>query len=194
MAGDFNAQIRVTLQDFGGFAQDRDRVRTQRGLVEVEVDTLQVDRHGNRATVRSDGLASLRTRALVVAVVDAVAVVIHVGAVRRDRRRGNRGNRLRAEGHGQADRSQQVGEGIFLRTDASLLIVEIEAGADFAEIAKANSTCPSSRQGGDLGSFGPGQMVKEFDTVVFSAPINVVQGPVKTQFGYHLLEVTSRQD
>ena len=67
-------------------------------------------------------------------------------------------------------------------------------GADFAEVAKANSTCPSSRQGGDLGSFGPGQMVKEFDTVVFSAPINVVQGPVKTQFGYHLLEVTSRQD
>ena len=50
------------------------------------------------------------------------------------------------------------------------------------------------RSGGDLGSFGPGQMVKEFDTVVFSAPVGVVQGPVKTQFGYHLLEVTSRQD
>jgi peptidyl-prolyl cis-trans isomerase C len=74
------------------------------------------------------------------------------------------------------------------------LKAQIEAGADFAEVAKANSTCPSSRQGGDLGSFGPGQMVKEFDTVVFSAPINAVQGPVKTQFGYHLLEVTSRQD
>ena len=71
---------------------------------------------------------------------------------------------------------------------------EIEAGADFAEVAKKNSTCPSSRDGGNLGSFGPGQMVKEFDTGVFSAPINVVQGPVKTQFGYHLLEVTSRQD
>ena len=70
----------------------------------------------------------------------------------------------------------------------------IEAGADFAELAKQHSSCPSSRQGGDLGSFGPGQMVREFDTVVFSAPVNVVQGPVKTQFGYHLLEVTSRQD
>ncbi|WP_260442508.1 peptidyl-prolyl cis-trans isomerase, partial [Pseudomonas aeruginosa] len=44
------------------------------------------------------------------------------------------------------------------------------------------------------GSSGPGQMVREFDQVVFSAPLNVVQGPVKTQFGYHLLEVTSRQD
>ncbi|MBB3101727.1 peptidylprolyl isomerase [Azomonas macrocytogenes] len=70
----------------------------------------------------------------------------------------------------------------------------IEGGADFAQVAKENSTCPSSRDGGNLGSFGPGQMVREFDTVVFSAPLNVVQGPVKTQFGYHLLEVTSRQD
>ena len=70
----------------------------------------------------------------------------------------------------------------------------IENGADFAQVAKDNSSCPSSHDGGNLGSFGPGQMVKEFDTVVFSAPINEVQGPVKTQFGYHLLEVTSRQD
>lgn len=71
---------------------------------------------------------------------------------------------------------------------------QILAGADFAAIAKENSSCPSSAQGGDLGSFGPGQMVPEFDQVVFSAPINEVQGPVKTQFGYHLLEVTSRTD
>jgi peptidyl-prolyl cis-trans isomerase C len=68
----------------------------------------------------------------------------------------------------------------------------IEAGTDFAEVAKQNSNCPSGAQGGDLGKFGPGMMVPEFDKVVFSAPINVVQGPVKTQFGYHLLEVTSR--
>ncbi|GIZ11246.1 peptidylprolyl isomerase [Pseudomonas sp. NCCP-436] len=70
----------------------------------------------------------------------------------------------------------------------------IEGGADFAQLAKDHSTCPSGRSGGDLGSFGPGQMVREFDTVVFSAPVGVVQGPVKTQFGYHLVEVTSRQD
>jgi len=69
---------------------------------------------------------------------------------------------------------------------------EIINGADFADVAKSNSSCPSSEQGGDLGSFGPGMMVKEFDDVVFSAPLNEVQGPVKTQFGYHLLEVTSR--
>ena len=71
---------------------------------------------------------------------------------------------------------------------------QIIDGTDFAEVAKANSSCPSSAQGGDLGSFGPGQMVPEFDAVVFSAPLNEVQGPVKTQFGYHLLEVTNRTD
>ena len=69
---------------------------------------------------------------------------------------------------------------------------QIENGADFADMAKAHSSCPSGAQGGDLGSFGPGMMVPEFDKVVFSAPLNEVQGPVKTQFGYHLLEVTSR--
>lgn len=69
---------------------------------------------------------------------------------------------------------------------------QIENGADFAELAKAHSSCPSGAQGGELGSFGPGMMVPEFDRVVFSAPLNEVQGPVKTAFGYHLLEVTSR--
>ena len=71
---------------------------------------------------------------------------------------------------------------------------EIESGADFADIAKQHSTCPSSARGGDLGEFGPGQMVREFDEVVFSAQVGEVQGPVKTQFGYHLVEVTSRTD
>jgi peptidyl-prolyl cis-trans isomerase C len=69
---------------------------------------------------------------------------------------------------------------------------EIEAGADFAEVAKGNSQCPSSRNGGDLGEFGPGQMVPEFDKAVFSSDVGVVIGPIKTQFGYHLLEVTKR--
>ena len=71
---------------------------------------------------------------------------------------------------------------------------EIEQGADFADIAKEHSSCPSGAQGGDLGEFGPGMMVPEFDEVVFSAPVNTVQGPVKTQFGFHLLEVTSRSE
>jgi len=74
------------------------------------------------------------------------------------------------------------------------LKTQIAGGADFGDVAKEHSSCPSSANGGALGSFGPGQMVPEFDQVVFSAPVNEVQGPVKTQFGYHLLEVTSRTD
>jgi peptidyl-prolyl cis-trans isomerase C len=70
----------------------------------------------------------------------------------------------------------------------------IEGGEDFAEIAKVHSICPSSKNGGALGEFGPGDMVDEFDKVVFSAEVNAVQGPVKTDFGYHLLEVTSRTE
>lgn len=68
----------------------------------------------------------------------------------------------------------------------------IDGGEDFADVAREHSNCPSKAQGGDLGQFGPGMMVKEFDEVVFSADVNTLQGPVKTQFGYHLLEVTSR--
>lgn len=85
---------------------------------------------------------------------------------------------------------------ILVKTEeqCSNLKTEIENGAEFGELAGQHSLCPSGKQGGDLGEFGPGQMVKEFDTVVFSAPIGEVQGPVKTQFGFHLLEVTKRSD
>ena len=69
---------------------------------------------------------------------------------------------------------------------------QIEAGADFGDMARQHSQCPSGKQGGDLGEFGQGQMVPEFDEVVFSGEVGKVHGPVKTQFGYHLLEIVSR--
>jgi peptidyl-prolyl cis-trans isomerase C len=78
--------------------------------------------------------------------------------------------------------------------DCADLKKQIAEGASFADLAKTHSTCPSGAQGGALGTFSPGQMVKEFDEVVFSAPVGEVQGPVKTQFGYHLVEVTQRVD
>jgi len=74
---------------------------------------------------------------------------------------------------------------------AEALKTEIEAGKDFAEVAKENSSCPSSAEGGNLGQFGPGQMVPEFDKVCFQEDIGVVH-LVQTQFGYHLVEVTER--
>lgn len=72
------------------------------------------------------------------------------------------------------------------------LKTQIEGGADFAAVAKEHSKCPSGKQGGDLGEFSPGQMVREFDEVVFRDEVGKVHGPVKTQFGYHLIEITSR--
>ncbi|MHC4500841.1 MAG: peptidylprolyl isomerase [Planctomycetota bacterium] len=71
---------------------------------------------------------------------------------------------------------------------------QIEGGADFAELAGEHSKCPSGKGGGDLGEFGPGQMVAEFDQVVFSEEIGKVHGPVQTQFGFHLIEITSRTE
>ena len=72
------------------------------------------------------------------------------------------------------------------------LKAEIAGGADFAAVAKQHSQCPSGQQGGELGEFGQGQMVPEFDKVVFHEPVGVVHGPIKTQFGYHLVEITNR--
>ena len=72
------------------------------------------------------------------------------------------------------------------------LKMQIENGADFAAMAREHSQCPSKAQGGDLGQFGPGQMVPEFDKVVFSAEVGQVHGPVETQFGFHLIEITHR--
>ncbi len=78
--------------------------------------------------------------------------------------------------------------------DCITLKNQIEAGSDFAEVAEQYSKCPSGKQGGALGEFSPGQMVREFDEVVFSGEVGKVLGPVKTQFGYHLIEITKRTE
>ena len=70
---------------------------------------------------------------------------------------------------------------------------EIEDGTDFTEIAKNYSKCPSGQSGGDLGEFEPGQMVPEFDKVVFNEEIGKTHGPIKTQFGFHLIQIVSRE-
>jgi len=74
------------------------------------------------------------------------------------------------------------------------LKTQIDGGADFADVARQHSQCPSGQQGGDLGEFSPGMMVPEFDGVVFSAEVGKTHGPVRTQFGFHLIEITSRTD
>ena len=66
----------------------------------------------------------------------------------------------------------------------------LNRGEDFGKLAAENSRCPSSRNGGDLGFFGRGQMVSAFETAAFECPVGQVVGPVQTQFGYHLIKRT----
>ena len=64
----------------------------------------------------------------------------------------------------------------------------------FEKAAKKVSKCPSSKRGGNLGTFSKGEMVREFDNVIFAkdAQINRIQGPIKTQFGFHLIEILAK--
>ena len=75
------------------------------------------------------------------------------------------------------------------------ILAAIESGEKtFEDAAKESSTCPSGQRGGDLGEFGKGQMVKEFEDAAFTAEIGQVVGPVKTQFGYHLIKVEKKNE
>jgi len=76
--------------------------------------------------------------------------------------------------------------------EAASIKKRIEAGEDFAAVAKRFSKCPSGKSGGDLGWFTKGQMVPEFETVAFEEEVGKVVGPVKTQFGYHIIKVTGK--
>jgi len=80
------------------------------------------------------------------------------------------------------------------KAKAEDLLKQIKAGADFAELAKANSDCPSSERGGDLGFFSRGQMVPPFEEAAFTLEVGQVSDIVQTQFGYHIIKVVDHRD
>jgi len=83
---------------------------------------------------------------------------------------------------------------ILVKTEkqAKELKEKIAKGGDFEKLAKKFSTCPSGKKGGDLGEFKRGQMVKAFDDVVFKKEVLKVHGPIKTRFGFHLIQTIYR--
>lgn len=76
--------------------------------------------------------------------------------------------------------------------EANRIKRELEKGANFNELARKHSICPSGKKGGDLGEFRRGDMVNTFDAVVFNKPILQVHGPIKTKFGFHLIKTLYR--
>ena len=74
------------------------------------------------------------------------------------------------------------------------ILEKINTGATFEDMAREFSSCPSKENGGNLGDFGRGQMVPEFDEAVFKMEVGEVTGPVKTQFGYHLIKLNAKNE
>ena len=72
--------------------------------------------------------------------------------------------------------------------NAIQILKELDSGKEFSEIAREQSLCPSGRDGGDLGSFGQGQMVPEFEKAAFALKPGETSKPVKTEFGWHIIK------
>ena len=75
-------------------------------------------------------------------------------------------------------------------SEIEALKTAVDGGADFGELAREHSDCPSSQQGGDLGMFGRGMMVPEFDQAAFDLDVGATSGVIETAFGYHIIQRT----
>jgi peptidyl-prolyl cis-trans isomerase C len=84
---------------------------------------------------------------------------------------------------------------ILLKDEAGAQKVKqlLNKGGDFAKLARQHSLCPSKKKGGDLGEIRPGDLVKVVEQVIFKKALKTIHGPVKSKFGYHLIEVYFRE-
>lgn len=85
-----------------------------------------------------------------------------------------------------ASRSKQEAQ-----TQINAIKQQLDQGGDFADLAQQHSDCPSGQQGGSLGNFGRGQMIKEFEECAFNLPVGAVSDVVETAFGYHIIQRNS---
>lgn len=93
-----------------------------------------------------------------------------------------------------ADAKATAAERKKAKEKAEALLKRVKGGEDFAAVAKAESSCPSASQGGDLGAFGRGQMVPPFEKAAFGLKAGEVSGVVETEFGYHIIKVVEKQE
>lgn len=91
--------------------------------------------------------------------------------------------------------SQVRASHILVKTEeqANQILKRLAGGEEFDKVARRFSSCPSGKKGGDLGWFGRGMMVPEFEKAAFEEEVGKVIGPVKTQFGYHVIRVTGKK-
>jgi peptidyl-prolyl cis-trans isomerase C len=91
--------------------------------------------------------------------------------------------------------SQARASHILVKTEeqANQILKRLTDGEAFDKVARRFSSCPSGKNGGDLGWFGKGMMVPEFEKIAFQEEVGKVVGPVKTQFGYHVIKVTGKK-
>lgn len=73
------------------------------------------------------------------------------------------------------------------------LLLALNNGGDFSSLAQKHSLCPSKKRGGDLGEVRKGDLVKPVEQVIFKQALKKIHGPVKSKFGYHLIQVYFRQ-
>lgn len=73
--------------------------------------------------------------------------------------------------------------------EAKQIVADLNSGSNFSRLAQMKSICPSAKRGGDLGWFGRGKMVKEFENAAFALRTNQISAPVKTEFGWHVIKI-----